>query len=179
LAILTSLAVGLAATAKADITLDWSFTDTSGSVNASGTLTVESNPVQDIYGYSGYLVTSISGTFLGQPITGELGPYSVDGLYGDDLLANLTGVGQQLTGGLAGGLNLSYGSGQEENIWYAGAEFPGLINQEYYNHIDGTFKAVIAAPEPSQAASMLFLSGLSGAGWLLLKLRRRKPALAA
>jgi len=164
--------VGLAATAKADITLDWTFTDTTGYVNASGTLTVQDSLSTSNDGDTGYLVTSISGTFLGLPIIGEPAPYTVDGIYGDNLLLNITGVGEQLTGG-AGGINLYYGSGQEENIFNGGTP-----DQEYNNLINGTFLA-IPTPEPSQAASMLFLSGLSGAGLALLKLRRRKQVLGA
>jgi hypothetical protein len=173
-ALLAATVIGLAGSAQADLTFDWSFTTTSDVVDGSGTLTV--NPtLTTVDGHTGYAVTSISGTYLGLTVDAlqPVGTY-----YADNLLANLTGTSEQLD---HDGITFTYGPDATlENFWVPNPGDPEYVgpygsgsDRESTGLANGTFVAVAVAPEPSQIVSMLSLASV-GASGLLLRLRRRK-----
>jgi hypothetical protein len=172
-ALMATALIGFGAQAQADTLYDWSFITTANVVDGSGTLTVDtSGLVTSSDGlYTGYLVTSFSGTYLGQAIGALLTPGVY---YNDNLLLNLTGTAEQLD---RDGISFTFGtSSTQENLWvpdssdsqYKGAYGTGLSDLESENGNYGAFVAV-PAPEPSTMA----LAGLSGATLLFL-FRRRK-----
>jgi len=171
LALFTTAALGLAATAHADFTWDWSYTgvtDLGGPlVSGSGTLTT--GPLSS----GAYAITGITGTFAGSPITGLDASVSYIGfpdqtLYTpgsnglDNNLLSINGIGFDISGDVV-------------NIFdypvIPATPYVAIDSQKTFANL-GEFTAV-AAPEPSQVISMLSLAGMGGAG-LLLKLCRRK-----
>jgi len=154
--------------AQADITLNWTFTTTTGVIDGSGILTVNPN-LTSVDGYTGYQVTAISGTYLGQTITG-LGPLSGVGLGGaDDLVSNLTGnpgntdANDQLD---YEGITIAYDSGSG-TAYERFRQVPFRINQsipypdlEVANGNNGTFSAM-AEPAPEPGSLSLIIAGLS------------------
>ena len=182
LALLTTTALGLAATAQADLSWDWSFTGTGNSgiyfgplVSGSGTLTT--GPLSS----GSYTVIGISGTFAGSAINGLNSSFgSPDNtLYtpgnngssnpADALILSPGGLAFNLAGDWVNIYDGSYILDSIATITYRVYDNNGVFNNS------GTFTAtqVTAAPEPSQVISTLTLAGVGGAGWLL-KLRRRK-----
>src|SRR5262249_30609255 len=140
------------------------------------TLTVDPN-LTTVDGYQGYQITSFSGTYLGQTVTG-LGPLSGVGLGGaDDLLANLTGnpgntdANDQLDyDGVTFDYNSSSGTVYEkfrQVPYYVnnGIPYPDL---EVANGNSGTFSAV-PTPEPGS----IVLSGVGILGWLVLRRKQK------
>ena len=173
LALFTTAALGLAATAHADLTWDWSYTgvtDLGGPlVSGSGTLTT--GPLSS----GAYAITGITGTFAGSTITGLDASVSYIG-FPDQTLYTPGGNGIDNNILSYNGIGFDI-SGDVVNIF----DYP-IIPSNPYLAVDspetfanlGDFTATPeAAPEPSQVISMLSLAGMSGAG-LLLKLRRRK-----
>lgn len=177
--ILTMIVLVTAGTAvQADITLDWTFTTTSGVIDGSGTLTVDPS-LTSVDGYSGYQVTSFSGTYVGQTITG-LGPLSGVGLGGaDDLISNLTGnpdnsdANDQLD---YDGITIAYDSGSG-TAYEKFRQVPYRINQsipypdlEVANGNNGTFST---AAEPTPEPGSVALAGMGILSWLVLRRKQR------
>jgi hypothetical protein len=170
LALLTTVALGLAATAHADLTWDWSYTGTSGPaesplVSGSGTLTT--GPLSA----GAYPITGFFGTFAGSPITGLDASIDYNGfpdqtLYTPVPSLSSAGIGFDIPGDVVNIFEFPIGGG------YTFIATDYLAAGNFYNV--GSFTAtLVPAPEPSQVVSMLSLAGMGGAG-LLLKLRRRK-----
>ena len=170
---LLATALGLAATAHADLTWDWSFTSTVSGlgkpVSGSGTLTTA--PLSG----GGYVITSITGTYDGFAISG-LDPAVALVSPPDNTLyapgANGTPDNFQLS---LNGLSFDFGSTPEvANIFDPYLINPPLgfyIEFDSLDNVNGGSFTAVAAPEPSQIISMLSIAGLGGIGLLL---RRRK-----
>ena len=165
LTIFTVAAAGLASNVKADQTFDWSFTTTANVVDGSGTLTVDISGTIVVDGNTGYTVTSLSGIYLGQAVTGLL-PVGTD--YADNLIANLTGTAEQLDGD---GISFAFGTANtSENLWVpdsSDAEYVGPYgsgsDRETYGLNNGTFVAVpaVVVPESTNALALFSTAGLS------------------
>ena len=171
LALLATSALTLATQVQADSLYNWTFTTATGTLDGFGTLTVDTSAPTTFDGYTGYLVTSFTGTYLGQAIN-SLSPQGTD--YGDNLLADLTGTAEQLD---HDGITFSYGKNATlENLWvplsddveYATGTYGVNTDRETVGTANGTFVAV-PTPEPSTIA----LAAISGTA-LLFQLRRRK-----
>jgi len=187
LALLTTAALGLAATAQADLTWDWSYTSTDGNVHqisASGTLTTD--PLSG----GGYVITGISGTYVTFPFIGAGTTYSILGLSSAELLSRKPD-NTLYTPGYNGsspadnlqlsfnGLGFTFGAAggpPTDNAIIADDTATGdyIARDSRRSQDTGIFTAaLVPTPEPSQMISMLSLASLGGTG-LLLNLRRRK-----
>jgi hypothetical protein len=168
----TATALGLAATAHADLTWDWSYTAILGAFPVSGGGTLTTGPESG----GAYPVTTISGSYFtapGAPFT-ILGLDAVDGFL-ETPDNTLYTPGNQLS---AGGISFYFGTAGDPPVGAAnlfsayGAPAPIGFEFDSQGIFSIGYFTAVAAPEPSQVVSMLSLAGMGGAG-LLLKLRRR------
>ena len=192
LALLTTAALGLAATAQADLIWDWSFTGGedpnvgSPHLEASGTLTTD--PLSD----GAYVITGISGTYVTYPNhSGTLTTYSITGLDSAYAFHNPPPDNTLYTPGYNGsspadnlllsthGLSFFFGPAGGPASSYANIyDNPGTgvyyVRDSTRSQDGGIFTAtLVPSPEPSQMISMLSLAGIGGAAFLF-NLRRRK-----
>ena len=182
LALLTTAALGLAATAQADLIWDWSFTFNGNGSDAHGSGTLTTDPLSN----GAYVITGISGTYFSFPLT----TYSILGLDSagvpghtpdnmlytpgyngtspaDNAQLSVNGLGFDFgpAGGPAKGHSVIY---DDANLGYYSAK------DSLHVQGSGTFTAtMVPSPEPSQMISMLSLAGIGGAAFLF-NLRRRK-----
>jgi hypothetical protein len=167
-----TIAAALTTQAQSEL-FNWSFITASG-VDGSGTLTVNAGQLVENGDdtYSGYLVTSISGTYQGQNIN-SLAPVGYVGGwqgYNDNLLTSLISSSEQLSsGGIAfymGSIDVTPENFSFSQHLSAEDDYQDC-NTIYGNAEFGSFTADIApVPEPSTVA-------LSVAGVALLLLSRR------
>lgn len=174
LALLTTAALGLAATAHADFLWDWSYTgviNIGGSPYVSGSGTLTTVPLSG----GAYAITGITGTFAGSTITGLDASVSFFGvpdqtLYTpgsngyDNNILSFNGIGFDISGDVVDIFDYPF---------FPPAPYLAADNQETFVNLGDFTATPEAAPEPSQVISMLSMAGLGGAG-MLLKLRRRK-----
>jgi hypothetical protein len=182
-ALLTAIALGLAGTARADLTWNWTLTGTID--NGSGTLTTEpysanANPVFAAapggYVVAGFLVTGATGTYDGDTVTGVDNLADAASQLWDQLL--VPGGFPDLAGLL---FTVDNATTPYAGVFFSGTGTPTdavdsgeVAASSAYGTNPGIFNAVlVSAPEPSQAISMLALAGLGGVS-LLGRLRRRK-----
>lgn len=158
-AVVLAAVFSLPATSRADV---WTWTFAGGSYSGSGTFVTDSTLSTGFGGFSGYKITSITGTWTQSPgsaqtISGLL-PVPSSGFDNDNLVSMSN---QQLSwGGFLFGVNSA-----KINIYYSsGYRMYDGVNVD----IAGTFSAVNTVPEPSTWALM----GL-GAAAVLWQLRRR------
>jgi len=162
--ILAAIVIGLSGSAQAQGTLTWNWT-WSGTYSGSGALVTTDVTSAGYNGFSGYLITGITGTFDGQTIT-SLDPVGSFGSgSGDNLVSNsspyLDYEGINFTAGLHNYNIIFYNT-----LYYVGLDLGGVG----LGYDSGTFNATTATvPEPS----MLALTALGGLSWFSF-LRRRK-----
>jgi len=167
-------AVGLAASASAQLTWDWTVygdlqTGVSTIASGSGEFTTASTPVGGNYQITG-MTGSIVMTFAFNGNIAGTGGGTITGITSPPSLT----PGGQLTGNLivnfAGGDTGTFYVSPGNPLTYVDSSIP-----IYFNHVNPTLNVqqVVSAPEPSQVASMLGLAGVGGTG-MLLRFRRRK-----
>jgi len=169
-------AVGLAASASAQLTWDWTLygevvNASTVIASGSGEFTTASTPVG-----GNYQITSMTGSIVMTFSINGTGAIQQSGggtILGITSPPSLT-PGGQLTGNLI--VNLP---GGDTGTFYVNTGNPlSYVDSSmpfYADHVNPTFNVqqVVSAPEPSQVASMLGLAGVGGTG-MLLRFRRRK-----
>jgi len=173
LALLVLAAAGLAASAHAQLTWDWTISGASDtsivneSVTGSGVITTASTTTG-----GNYLITGMSGSissaaYVFSPPDFSQGGGTITGVSGSSYLSP--------NGNLSPGLDVLFGSHGSALISTSGGGY-AYADSAITSPLGVTFtahQAVVSAPEPSQVASMLGLAGVGGTG-MLLRFRRRK-----